>query len=170
MKLKYNSKLKFICALVFLFVLSCCASAEDTRINKISRAFLKANPKLSQKLANDYANYVTKTADKFEIDAFVVAALIIHESTVNYKAKSRGGDYGLMQVRYKVHAKVLKQKFGIKNASGLFDARKNILFGCEILANCYKRAKGNTQKAIIYYSAGNRKLSNKVLKTVSKIK
>ncbi len=144
--------------------------ADDTlsksQASRISRLFMKKNHRLTQKTADSYAQYIINASSKFKVNPYLIAALIINESTVNAKAVSKGGDYGLMQVRYKVHSKTLKQKYGVKSARGLFDPRINILYGTEILSDCVKRAKGNMARGVLYYSAGNKKLVEKVRKTL----
>ena len=120
--------------------------------------------------AQDYATIIIQAGEKFKQDPYVIAALIVHESTVNNKAVSKGGDYGLMQVRWKVHAKAIKQRFPkVKKASDMFDARTNIFYGTEIFSDCVKKAGGNWQGGVLRYSAGNKKLVNKVTATINEL-
>ena len=100
----------------------------------------------------------------------MIAAIIVHESTVNRKAVSKGGDYGLMQVRWKVHAGDIKKRFPeIKSASGMFNARTNIMYGTEINAQCMSKT-GTLEKALMRYSSGSTKLTTKVLQTLRDLK
>ena len=144
-------------------------AAQNTKAKNIVELFTRVNPKLSTKTANNYADIIFQAGEKFNVDPYIIAAIIVHESTVNNKAVSKGGDYGLMQIRYKVHAKAIKERFPkVKKASGLFNAKVNIFFGTEIFSDCYKKKK-NVYDALKCYSAGNTQLANKVTNTIKKL-
>ncbi len=146
------------------------SKSDPRKLAKISELFTRKNPALSKSEANEYAKYVLEAASKFSQDAFVIAAIIVHESTVNRKAVSKGGDYGLMQVRWKVHAGDIKKRFPeIKSAPGMFNARTNIMYGTEIFAQCMSKT-GTVEKALMRYSSGSKKLTTKVLQTVRELK
>lgn len=140
--------------------------SSSSKAQKISSLFMKINPALTKTIADKYASYVIEAAEKFNQDPYVIAAIIIHESTVNNKAVSKGGDYGLMQVRWKVHEKSIKQRFpNVKKSKDIFDAKTNILYGTEIFSQCMAKTN-DTKQALLKYSAGSNKLASKVLKTV----
>ena len=102
-------------------------------------------------------------------DPYVIAAIIVHESTVNAKAVSKGGDYGLMQVRYRVHEKAIKAEYPkVKKASDMFDARTNIFFGTRILSECAAKSK-DLKGTLLRYSGGGEKVTAKVMKTVKEL-
>ena len=130
-------KLIFIAVFLLLFPSTSYAAARknpkapdiDNRARNIYALFTKVNPKLEPVNAKKYAEIVIEASEKFKQDPYVIAAIIVHESTVNNKALSKGGDYGLMQVRWKVHEKAIKQRFPkVKTAKDMFDARTNIMF------------------------------------------
>ena len=169
---------KFWLTVIFLLVLTgvCYPAAKkssqpDNKARNIYALFTEANPGLSQESAKKYAEYVIEAAEKFKQDSYVIAAIIVHESTVNNKALSKGGDYGLMQVRWKIHEKAIKQRFPkVKKAKDIFDARTNIMFGTEIFADCMKRVNNDTEKGLMRYSAGSTKLRDKVMATVKTLR
>ena len=133
--------------------------------------FMRANPKLEQAKAKKYAEIVLDVSAKYKQNPYVIAAIIVHESTVNNKAVSKGGDYGLMQVRWKIHEKAIKQRFpNIRNADGMFDAETNIMFGTEIFSDCMRRSDNDVAKGLMRYSAGNTKMRDKVLATVRELR
>ena len=141
------------------------------KARNIYALFTQKNPRLEPSSAGKYAEYVIEAAGKFGQDPYVIAAIIVHESTVNNKAVSKGGDYGLMQVRWKVHEKAIKQRFPkVKRANDMFDPRTNIMFGTEIFADGMKRSGNDTGKGLLRYSAGNTKLRDKVLATVKELR
>ncbi len=136
------------------------------KIRKISSLFIKVNPALKKSDSEKYASNVMEASEKFGQDPYVIASIIVHESTVNNKAISKGGDYGLMQVRWKVHESEIKKRFpDVKNAKSMFDSRINILYGTEIFAQCMSKTN-NTEKALLKYSSGSKKLTSKVLRTL----
>lgn len=130
--------------------------------------FTEKNPKLSKSTAENYASIILEAAKKYNQDPYIIAAIIVHESTVNNKAVSKGGDYGLMQIRWKVHAPDIKKEYPkVKNASGLFDARTNIFYGTKIFASGMAKVNNDVRKGILRYSAGNSKLADKVIATAN---
>ena len=143
----------------------------DQRARNIYALFTKVNPKLSTDRARNYTEIILEAAAKFKQDAYVIAAIIVHESTVNNKAVSKGGDYGLMQVRWKIHEKAIKQRFPkVRKADDMFDARTNIMFGTEIFTDCMKKADNDVAKGLMRYSAGNTKMRDKVMATVRELR
>lgn len=156
--------------ILILAVLTLCAAKRvetDVRSRNIYALFMSVNPKLSGSDAKKYTEIVFEACAKFKQNPYVIAAIIVHESTVNRKAVSKGGDYGLMQVRWSVHAKAIKQRFPkVKHGNDILDARTNIFFGTEIFSDCMKKSNGDVGKGLLRYSAGNTKLRDKVLSTV----
>ena len=93
---------------------------------------------------------------KYHVSPALIAAIIVCESSTRPNVISKGGDYGLMQVRYRVHK--------VKN---LLNPRVNIFTGTRILAQ-YR--KGRTLKAALKrYSGGSKRYANKILKVMRKI-
>ena len=143
----------------------------DNKARNIYALFTEANPGLAPASVKKYAEYVIEAAGKFKQDSYVIAAIIVHESTVNNKAVSKGGDYGLMQVRWKIHEKAIKQRFPkVRKASDMFDARTNIMFGTEIFADCMKKVNNDVPKGLMRYSAVSTKLRDKVMATVKELR
>ena len=170
---------KFILTIIFILVLSGtsypatkkAAPKVDNRARIIYALFTEANPKLEPANAKKYAEIVLEVSEKFKQDPYVIAAIIVHESTVNNKAVSKGGDYGLMQVRWKVHEKAIKKRFPkVKNAKDMFDARTNIMFGTEIFSDCMKKSNNDVKKGLMRYSAGNTKMRDKVMSTLRELR
>ena len=162
---------KILCAVALVVVLcsiSLAAHRQDQRAKNIVSLFTRVNPSLSAKTAESYTQIILEAGQKYRIDPYVIAALIVHESTVNAHAVSRGGDYGLMQVRWKVHAKEIQREHRVKSSKGLMKPRVNIFFGTRILSECYAKA-GTIEGAIRLYSGGNRQLVAKVTRTMREL-
>ncbi|MDR1731258.1 MAG: transglycosylase SLT domain-containing protein [Synergistaceae bacterium] len=139
------------------------ARRREARKKTIVELFRKYNRKLSEKKAEDYVQYILQACEQFNQDPFVIAAMIVNESTVKHDALSRGGDYGLMQVRWRVHRKKIQEKYPhIDGPHDMFDPKYNVLVGTEIFATYYQTAKEDLRGALRYYTAGNKRLIEKV--------
>ena len=163
-----GKKIKFLLGITFVILFFSEAFASSQAENIVA-LFTKVNPGLSHKTAKNYSEIIIEVCKKFNQDPYVIAAIIVHESTVNNKAVSKGGDYGLMQIHWSAHSKNIKKKFPkVKNAKGLFDARINILYGTEVFSYCVSK-KGSVKGGLLCYSAGNEKFANKVLTTIREL-
>ena len=172
MKPLRNNTKRLVFALLAVLVISgnaFAAQSVDPKARNIYQLFTKANPKLSAGTAKNYTDIVIEAGKKYNQDPYVIAAMIVHESTVNYKAVSKGGDYGLMQVRWKVHEKAIKKEYPkIRKATDFFDPKTNIFFGTRILSECAAKSK-NLKGALLRYSGGGEKITAKVLNTVKQL-
>ncbi len=138
------------------------------KIQAIANLFADSNPKLGQKRAAEYAEYVVQAGEEYGQDPFVIAAMIVHESTVHSDAVSRGGDYGLMQVRWSVHKKKITSRYPhIKTSKDILNPKYNILIGTEIFASY--RGNSDVRSGLLRYSAGNRKLADRIFATRQKV-
>ena len=171
--MKYLNARKILCALAVVLVLACSSFAAenpDSKARNIYQLFTRVNPKLDAGRVKKYVDIVISAGKKYKQDPYVIAAIIVHESTVNYKALSKGGDYGLMQVRWKVHEKAIKKEYPkIKRANDFFDPKTNIYFGTRILSECAAKSK-TLRDALIKYTGGGKKTADKVLKTYNELK
>ena len=164
---------KISCALILVLLLAGAACAAKkypgNHERNIYQLFTRVNPKLNAGTAKKYVDIVMAAGEKYKQDPYVIAAIIVHESTVNAKAVSKGGDYGLMQVRWSVHQKAIKAEYPkVKKASDFFDAKTNVFFGTRILSECAAKSK-DTQGALMLYSGGGTKVTAKVLNTVKEL-
>jgi soluble lytic murein transglycosylase-like protein len=79
----------------------------------------------------------------------LVHRIITRESGYNPRA-SRGGNLGLMQIRYET-----ARGMGYTgSASGLLDANTNLTYAVPYLANAYKVAGGDHARAVSLYAGG----------------
>ena len=159
MKLKHEIFIVKIIALIIILLtlleISTFSASGATK-QSISRLFMSYNRKLSRTQANYFADLAFEAGAKYHISPALIAAIIVCESSARPNVISKGGDYGLMQVRYKVHK--------VKN---LLNPRVNIFAGTRILAQ-YR--KGRTLKvALKRYSGGSKKYARKILKVLRKI-
>lgn len=89
---------------------------------------------------------VDEIAGKEGVDAFLARAVIQAESAFNYRARSRVGALGLMQL---MPATALR--FGVMDP---FDTRQNIIGGCKYLKWLMDYYKNDAVKVIAAYNAG----------------
>jgi soluble lytic murein transglycosylase-like protein len=79
----------------------------------------------------------------------LVHRVIRRESGYNPRAVSRG-NYGLMQIRH-----ATARGMGYRgSASGLLDANTNLAYAVPYLANAYRVAGGNHNRAVALYAGG----------------
>ena len=148
---------------------------EARKINEARRKSIAAllrqhNKKLTDEDAYNYAILIIKTSEKFKQDPFVIAALVVSESSARHDAVSRGGDYGLMQVRWRVHEKKIRNKYPhITNAKDILNPEYNLLVGTEIFSTYRATANQDVRGALMYYSAGNERMTDKVFALVSQL-
>jgi hypothetical protein len=141
-----------------------------SQIKAISHVFRQYNNKLDNTTASEYANIVKNASEKFGEDPFIIAALIVVESTVKANARSKYGDYGLMQVRWKVHKKKLTQKYpNIKTEKDMYKPLENITAGTEIFSSYRKSAEGDVIEAMKAYSGGGMSLWEKISVVMNQI-
>jgi soluble lytic murein transglycosylase len=100
--------------------------------------------------------------EKAKIDR-LTHAIITVESNFNPNAVSKRGAIGLMQVRYSVWGKELKEQGIIKHRNDLFDPDTNIRAGTYILKVLHVQHKGDFIKIMIHWSGGAKKFHQKVM-------
>ena len=132
----------------------------------VAKTFKSVNPSLDDGAALKFAQYVMEAGDYFGVDPFLIASIIIKESHVKYKAKSKRAAYGLMQVNWKVHRNNISNTFSdIRTLSDLIQPKNNILVGTYIFSCYFKSSGGNVSKALSrYLGASGRKYIASVMK------
>ena len=141
----------------------------EAELKSIEALLLRYNKRLSSQKARLYAEFVVEAGQQFRQDPFVIAAMIVNESSARHNALSRGGDYGLMQVRWRVHKRTITKKYPhIKQAKDMFDPKYNVLVGTEIFSRCCA-ASADLQSGLLRYSAGNRRLALKIVAEVKRL-
>lgn len=99
-------------------------------------------------LEKDRFDYIIiEAAQKYDLDPFLIKAIIEIESQFNHRAVSRKGAKGLMQLMPAI-ARLL-------NVEDTFDARANIYGGALHLRGLLNRYK-SVERALGFYYAGNR--------------
>lgn len=142
----------------------------EAKRQSIAALFQQYNRKLNTEKACEYANFIMQACDQFKQDPFVIAAMIVNESSARHDAMSNAGDYGLMQVRWRVHQKKIRKRYPqIEEANDMFDPRYNVLVGTEIFSTYYATARQDVRGALMYYTAGNVRHADKVIAVVARL-
>lgn len=142
----------------------------EAKRQSIATLFQQYNRKLDTAKACEYADFIMQACDQFKQDPFVIAAMVVNESSARHDAMSNAGDYGLMQVRWRVHQKKIRKKYPqIEDANDMFDPRYNVLVGTEIFSTYYATAKQDVRGALMYYTAGNERHADKVIAVVARL-
>lgn len=93
-----------------------------------------------------YDRIITKAAQKYEMDAALIKAVIKAESNFNHKAVSRKGAKGLMQL--------MPQTAYAMNVEDAFHPENNIEGGTRYLRYLMNLYNGNLRLALAAYNAG----------------
>lgn len=101
-----------------------------------------------------YIEYVEKYAKEYEIDPYMVYAIIKAESNFNKDAKSTSDAIGLMQIM-ETTAIETATKMNLKvTEADLFEPEVNINIGLKYFTDLLKKYNNNYGLAIIAYNAG----------------
>lgn len=96
---------------------------------------------------NDYYLICEEIGRQYDIDPYLIMAIIDFESNGNANAEN-GSCKGLMQVSVRWHADRM-ERLGVTD---LFDARSNILVGTDYLAELIEKNGGNIGASLMEYN------------------
>lgn len=116
----------------------------EKRAGKLSSGIQKAYA-VDSTTANRVAPMIVQSADQYQVDPLLIAAMIRQESSYRNYAISPAGAVGLTQVMPTYWQQVCP--------GDLFDEASNINCGTYILAK-YNQSAGSWKKALAYYNVG----------------
>jgi len=146
------------------------ATVSEDKAVIVADVFTRYNHKLTRPQADELAGLVLRAGERFKLDPLLIASIIVRESGARPQVISKGGDYGLMQVRWRVHEKRIKKEYPkVHWPSDLLRPEVNIFFGAELFAEYYAK-RGTIRGALLRYSAGNKALANRVLATLGELR
>jgi len=136
----------------------------DLKADVIVSAFTRVNRGLDSSTASNYASHVLEASGEFGVHPFMIASIIIRESTVKQNARSRHA-YGLMQINWRAHRKGLTKAFStIRTLDDLLQPRNNIFAGTYIFSWYLRSSDGDVDKALSKYLGRNgRKYISRVM-------
>lgn len=129
-----------------------CTSKQDQalRQNAITNYFTKKNPKIPLKTLSLYAQLIEATSAKYKLDPFLVAAIMVKESTMRERVVSKG-NYGLMQINWNANKSWIKKTFPVRSKDDLLVPANNVKIGAHILAANIRRTGGDVDKGLDRY-------------------
>ena len=140
--------LKFSTVIISVTLISGCSSlgggSVEKRAVKLSSGIQKAYS-VNPETANRVSPYIVQTADQYNLDPLLLAAVIRQESTFRPYVSSPAGAVGLTQV--------MPRYWQATCPGDLYDELTNINCGSFILTK-YKNAAGSIPKALAYYNVG----------------
>ena len=101
-----------------------------------------------------YSEYVEKYAEEYNIDKYLVYAIIKAESNFNENAKSNSDAIGLMQIMEATALETANKIDLSLTEEQLFEPELNIQIGTKYFADLLEKYKYNHGIAIIAYNAG----------------
>lgn len=93
-----------------------------------------------------YNNIINEAAKRYNVDAALIRAIIMAESNYNYKAISRRGAVGLMQLM-----PATADALGVED---IFDPVHNVNGGAKYIKQLLEQFNGNLELALAAYNAG----------------
>lgn len=100
-----------------------------------------------------------KASKKTKVSVRWILAIVTQESKFKQTARSPDGSEGLMQVRTRVHRKLIS-RLGVRH---ILNLDGNMLVGSSIFASYLQKARGNTRRALKFYSGGSDTYSKSVI-------
>ncbi|MGI6784433.1 MAG: transglycosylase SLT domain-containing protein [Aminivibrio sp.] len=120
------------------------------RLKAIETYFRKKNPKIPLKNISYYAQLVEDCSARYNLDPFLVASVMVKESTIKEKAVSKG-NYGLMQINWKANRPWIVKNYPIRSTKELLTPSYNVSIGTHILAANIKKCKGDVDRGLDRY-------------------
>ena len=146
------------------------AHKEDEAKRKAIIALLRQrNRRLDEAKARDIADFIMQACEQYNQEPFIIAALMVNESSARPDVVSRGGDYGLMHVRWRVHQRRIRERYPhITRAQDMLNPKYNVLVGTEIFSTYRKTANDDISGALRYYTGGSTRMAGRVFADVSR--
>lgn len=103
----------------------------------------------------NYTEFIYKYSHEYNLNPFLIAAVIKTESNYNAKARSAKDAYGLMQITPSTAVWAAKEmKLNNYTNEKLLDPEFNISMGCWYLDNLKKEFNGNMDLVLAAYNGG----------------
>ena len=124
---------------------------QTEKVTQLDRSFPRKEVKISPnspglEKVSRFEDHISLAAEKFDVPAGLIKAVIYQESGGDPKAVSPRGAKGLMQL-----VDSTAQQMGAKN---VFDPMENILAGTKYLKSLLERFNGDLKLALAAYNAG----------------
>ena len=101
-----------------------------------------------------YTEYVEKYSKEYEVNKYLVYAIIKAESNFNQNAKSNRNAIGLMQIMETTAIEIAQKMEMEVSEKELFEPEINIKIGLKYFSELLEKYENNYQMAIVAYNAG----------------
>ena len=109
----------------------------------------------------NYENIIQREAAKYQIDPFLIMALIRQESAFNPKAVSPANAHGLMQLLPSTARRLAPgMKLPRPSTARLHEPEVNIQLGMRYFSDLLKQFDGQTEKVLASYNAGEHRVES----------
>ena len=102
----------------------------------------------------EYSNYVEKYSKEYEVDKYLIYAIIKAESNFNEDAKSSKGAKGLMQLMYSTAKETAKSIDITIDEKSIMEPETNIQIGTKYISKLLQKYN-NIELALAAYNAGS---------------
>ena len=123
-------------------------SARLTRAERGVVQHIARKYRVNASSVEQYMGYARQSGKTYNVDPYLIMAVMATESSFNPRAQSRVGAQGLMQVHTKMHKKRFKP-YG--STDTVWEPKVNIQVGSSILSDYLKRYGGSERRALKAY-------------------
>ena len=123
-------------------------SARLTRAERGVVQHIARKYRVSASSVEQYMGYARQSGKTYNVDPYLIMAVMATESSFNPRAQSRVGAQGLMQVHTRMHKKRFKP-YG--STDTVWEPKVNIQVGSSILSDYLKRYGGSERQALKAY-------------------
>ena len=123
-------------------------SARLTRAERGVVQHIARKYRVNASSVEQYMGYARQSGKTYNVDPYLIMAVMATESSFNPRAQSRVGAQGLMQVHTRMHKKRFKP-YG--STDSVWEPKVNIQVGSSILSDYLKRYGGSERRALKAY-------------------
>ena len=145
-------------------IISVSIQEKETDSALLYRLINKVNPSSSAQQRAEYVTIILRMSQEYNIDPFLIAGVIVTESTFKPSVKNYNGTcHGSMQVSKRYWDEQLREAGIIEQPSDYYDITKGIRAGVYVLNHYLSRSK-TVQEALHKYSGGATNYYAKVMR------